>query len=170
MDFGGYEVPVDNSVIDELSPTGLWMPIDSGYEVLRPGIHLPTWMKSSIWVSESLWSSQLMAESRLAKLWDSRGLLYIHQDERIMSCPWKMAKVFNVFRNLECDRQIGDRRGMNFAECRVVGPSVDLLQGVHLSVLEVDVSKDVLVTAVTDRRDFYHQLKISEQKALWSPG
>ena len=41
-----------------------------------------------------------------------------------LSLPW----FSTTFKNLECDRQIGDRRGRNSVEGRVSGPSKACLQ------------------------------------------
>ena len=181
--FGGYQVPVDNSVIEELSPyrsldadrlrirgTALWDPCPYLDDELFMGYREPLVLeipgRQPAPGQHPLTNDRPEEIGKLARLWDSRGLLYIHKDVDVMQTPWKWVRVFNVYKNLECDRQIGDRRGLNFAECRVKGPSVDLPQGVHLAALEVDLSHEVLVTAVTDRRDFYHQLMISERKAI----
>ena len=56
---------------------------------------------------------------KLARVCDSRGLLYIFDGE---VPPWQWTRFLNNFKNLEEDRQIGDRRGRNYCECRLSGP------------------------------------------------
>ena len=57
---------------------------------------------------------------KLAKLWDVRGLLFL--SEQAVK-PGLHCKVFNAFKNRECDRQIGDRRLVNKSEYHVDGLS-----------------------------------------------
>lgn len=64
------------------------------------------------------------------------------------------------------DRQIGDRRGMNFKEDRVIGPSSTLPNGCDLADLYVDLEKRRVHVAVCDRKDFYHQIKVSRRRAI----
>ena len=66
--------------------------------------------------------------SPLAKLWDARGSLHIHETDFWRGKCFELALVFNYFKNLECDRQIGDRRGRNSVEGRVSGSSKACLQ------------------------------------------
>ena len=57
---------------------------------------------------------------RLAKLWSDKGLLFLTAER-----PPKGAfsRVFNARKSETQDRQIGDRRFMNAAECAILGPS-----------------------------------------------
>ena len=67
-----------------------------------------------------------------------------------------------------CDRQIGDRRSLNLLERRLPGPSAELPSNPSLcSVLMRP--KSLLCGAVTDRRDFYHQIMVSREKAAGNP-
>ena len=99
----------------------------------------------------------------LAKTWDDNGLLCVH-DELVE--PESLVKVFNCFKSASQDRQIGDRRGRNSIECRVLGPSKLLPSGSDLADLFVDPSSEKLVLSVTDRCDFYHQLYVTRSRAV----
>lgn len=103
---------------------------------------------------------------KLAKLWDVRGLLYLHDVDLQHERHYELVRVFNCLKNETCDRQIGDRRGRNACECRVLGPSVDLPTGPDLLDLQVNVSEETLSVICTDRRDFYHQFATSRNRAL----
>ena len=101
-----------------------------------------------------------MAE--LAKKWDAHGLLHLHAGP----VPYgSLVKVFNCFKNVSVDRQIGDRRGQNSMECRVLGPSRDLPSGSDMADVFVDPLSHKLCLALTDRKDFYHQLKVTRSRA-----
>lgn len=93
---------------------------------------------------------------KLAHLWDSRGLLFIH-DGFSPSEPECKTRIFNAYKSSSQDRQIGDRRARNSVECRVSGPSRDLPCGFDLIDLQVNPRTHYLAIAVTDRKDFYHQ-------------
>ena len=110
----------------------------------------------------------LQAERRsdcldLAKLWDVRGLLHLSPAP---IQPGLLCRVFNAFKNKDCDRQIGDRRIVNQAEYHVDGPSKNLPQGQQLTMLRLPRFTHMLRGSVTDRRDFYHQAKVSEERAV----
>lgn len=110
----------------------------------------------------------LQAERRsdcldLAKLWDVRGLLHLSPAP---IQPGLLCRVFNAFKNKDCDRQIGDRRIVNQAEFHVDGPSKNLPQGQQLTMLRLPRFTHMLRGSVTDRRDFYHQAKVSEERAV----
>ncbi len=99
----------------------------------------------------------------LAKEWDDNNLLCVH-DEPVE--PKSLVKVFNCFKNASQDRQIGDRRGRNSVECRVLGPSKLLPSGADIGDIQVDPSTEKLVLSVTDRCDFYHQLAVTKSRAV----
>ena len=109
----------------------------------------------------------------LARIWDSRGLLSlstcIAQPKDKPAC----LRVFNAWKSSSCDRQIGDRRGRNQIEGYLPGPSRSLPSGWHLACLEADPSRESIVVCISDRKDYYHQLKISRERAetnkLWPP-
>ena len=98
---------------------------------------------------------------KLAKIWDVNNLLYIHQEA---IHPDSLVKVFNCHKSLSHDRQIGDRRGRNSLECRVVGPSKQLPAGVDIQDIVVEKGFKLFLS-VTDRRDFYHQIAVTEARA-----
>eukprot|EP00435_Cladocopium_sp_Y103_P048082 s660_g14.t1 len=98
----------------------------------------------------------------LAKVWDARGLLYL-AEEPVQ--PGMFCKVFNAYKSRECDRQIGDRRLLNQAEFHVDGPSKQLPQGQQLTQLRVPRFSHMLRASVTDRRDFYHQSTVTEERS-----
>ena len=63
------------------------------------------------------------------------------------------------------DRQIGNRRGRNYAERGLRGPSQSLPCGQHLLGLQLDPRTETLRMSIADRKDFYHQLKVGDRKA-----
>ena len=69
--------------------------------------------------------------------------------------------MLNRFKNLDVDRQIGDRRGRNAVEHRVAGPSANLPSGADLLDIVVDVTCERLSVVCADRRDFHHQFATS---------
>ena len=60
---------------------------------------------------------------------------------------------------------IGERRGPNSCEGRVLGPSRHLPSGPLLTNLKVARFSELLVGASTDRADFYHQVLVSDERA-----
>ncbi len=103
---------------------------------------------------------------KLARLWDIRGLLYVHDLDIEGEAPWELTRVFGCFKNQSQDRQIGARRGRNATEQRLLGPSSLLPAGSDLLDLKVDCSKEKMVMTITDRKDFYHQMAVSQGRAL----
>ena len=98
----------------------------------------------------------------LARLWDSRGLL------KLFPAPPKdelFCRVFNNYKNETQDRMIGDRRFVNHAEYAIRGPSARLPQGYMITSLHCPPGY-VLYGAITDRKDFYHQSKVTNERAL----
>ena len=98
---------------------------------------------------------------RLAKLWSTKGLLALFDVEPPGSY---FSRVFNNYKSPTVDRQIGDRRQPNAAERSMAGPSRQLPIGFMMTSLICPRGRK-LVGCVTDRKDFYHQAKISRQKA-----
>lgn len=99
---------------------------------------------------------------RLAKIWDAKGLL------RLFRGPLQdghSCRVFNAHKSNVVDRQIGDRRVPNAREFSVDGPSRHLPPGFLLTNLRVKPLQQRLRGSITDRRDFYHQAKVSEARA-----
>ena len=99
---------------------------------------------------------------KLAKLWDSKGILKLHRKPLMRD---HFCKTFNAYKNRHLDRQIGDRRIPNSRERAIDGPSHHLPPGFLLTNLRVEPFVEQVVGSVTDRRDFYHQAKISEERA-----
>ena len=101
----------------------------------------------------------------LCKVWDARGLLRIIPTElgpaRIEMCT----RVFNNYKNVTADRQIGDRRGANSQEGRIPGPSKALPSATSLLQLSVRRWEQALIGSITDRKDFYHQFDVSWEKS-----
>lgn len=99
---------------------------------------------------------------RLAKLWDTRGLLFL--DSSPLK-PGYFSRVFNAYKDEARDRQIGDRRLPNQAEFHVNGPSKFLPQGQQLTLLRLPRYTHGIRGSVTDRRDFYHQACVTPERA-----
>eukprot|EP00435_Cladocopium_sp_Y103_P059653 s1616_g21.t1 len=100
--------------------------------------------------------------AKLAKKWDQNGLLRLHDGDRPKG---SLVKIFNCYKNLEVDRQIGDRRGQNSYECRVRGPSSDLPCGADIMDLQVDPATQKVVLVISDRKDYYHQLWVTDARS-----
>ena len=101
----------------------------------------------------------------MALLWDAKNLLRLFPEE---SCPAELSSFTRVFGNRKdesSNRQIGDRRGQNFREGRIPGPSKSLPTMTSLLQLCPRRYSELLVGSITDRRDFYHQFQISDEKA-----
>lgn len=110
---------------------------------------------------------------KVARLWDINGLLVLKPrlvDQRLQpSC----LRVFNNFKNEGTDRQIGDRRGRNQIERKMLGPSRSLPTGPLLANLELNPNSSTLSIDITDRKDYYHQMMTSASRSftnqLWPP-
>ncbi len=102
----------------------------------------------------------------LAKLWDSRGLLVVHEHDIPSLYPEEQVRVFNCYKDVASDRQIGDRRGRNAWERRVAGPSKVLPAGCDLCEFDFDPSTHRISLSITDRRDFYHQFRVPFVRSL----
>ena len=99
---------------------------------------------------------------KLARLWDSKGLLAMFPSAH----PTGLAcRVFNAHKNEEVDRQIGDRRWFNAAECHPRGPSAHLPSGQLATSLHCPRGYK-LVGCAADRKDFYHQAAVTRERAL----
>ena len=101
---------------------------------------------------------------RIFRVWDVLGLLKVVPAP---SDPRHLCRVFGAYKNPERDRMIGDRRGPNSLEGRVVGPSRNLPPGHTITSIHV-TPRSVLVGASTDRADFYHQIAVSDARASWN--
>ena len=99
---------------------------------------------------------------KLARLWDVRGLLHL---EAQPLKPGYFSRVFNAYKDQTRDRQIGDRRLPNLSEFHVDGPSKFLPQGRSLVYLRLPRFTHCIRGSITDRRDFYHQAAVTEERA-----
>ena len=105
---------------------------------------------------------------QLCKVWDAKQLLCLIPaalgpavDELHLH-----TRVFGNYKNNQADRQIGDRRGRNYVEGRISpGPSHEIPNATSLLQLETQRFQEVLVGAIADRRDFYHQFSVSYERA-----
>lgn len=98
----------------------------------------------------------------LARKWDERGLLVVHREEVMVE---EQIRIFNAHKNLQSDRQIGDRRGRNSLEARVIGPSSCLPSGSDLQDVSINPYTQCAFVSITDRKDFYHQLSVTPSKS-----
>ena len=101
----------------------------------------------------------------LCKIWDCRGLLRVFPASCGHEEQWALTKVFNNRKNETTDRQIGDRRGANFCEGRLSGPSRSLPTAATILQLCPVRYKQALVGSIADRRDFYHQFWTTDQRS-----
>ena len=104
-------------------------------------------------------------EFALGLVWDAKNLLRLFPEEL---CPKELSsytRVFGNYKDADADRQIGDRRGQNFREGRLAGPSKSL--PTMTSLLQICVARydEVLCGSATDRKDFYHQFFVTDEKA-----
>lgn len=75
-------------------------------------------------------------------------------------------RIFGALKDRKVDRQIGDRRGRNALECRQRGPSSILPSGSDLCDLAMNLQTQCVRITITDRRDFYRQIKCTESRAV----
>ena len=134
--FLGVEVPMGNSVREELEPyrsldasrlalvgTGHW----NCASYLDDGLILPfkdpdfllTDAVPGFGEAPTLHDTQTEIAA-LAHKWDKQNLLLLHKEPII---PYHRVKVFNCYKDDRRDRQIGDRRGRNLCEKALRGPS-----------------------------------------------
>ena len=106
-------------------------------------------------------SPESLAE--LATEWDRLGLLYLHTFPVHQN---SFVRIFGAYKDRTTHRQIGDRRGQNQRECRLQGPSKDLPAGPDMCELFCNPEQQYVSISISDRRDFYHQLKATEAKAI----
>ena len=105
-----------------------------------------------VWTRESLRET-----AALAHMWDGLGLL-------------RLTPAFTCYKGPDKDRMIIDRRGQNWAEARLPGPSLFIPVGPMLGMLEVDPDRQSAYCAATDRKDFYHQLRAPDSKSITRSG
>ena len=80
--------------------------------------------------------------------------------------PYEGVRLFNAAKSSTTDRQIADRRGRNWVEGTIAGPSRELPTGVALSCLCLRPAEQTLSICVTDRKDYYHQLMVPPRRSL----
>lgn len=109
----------------------------------------------------------------LMKIWDAKGLLFIRDSMLEAEDSGLAMRFFNCHKSAEVDRMIGDRRARNFVEGRLPGVSKCLPPALLLADLEILPLHERFSVSVSDRKDFYHQFKVSHQRAatnaLWPP-
>ena len=176
--YHGHEVPLNNSILPQFQP---YMPLDAnrlsikGHGCFDATPHLGDELLMAYRMPDLLLCDRqpqyrdfpIMTDDakqiiQLAKLWDARGLLFLRRGPVDAG---SLTRVLNNFKNEECDRQIGDRRGRNYQEAKVQGPSRHLPAGPDLTDLHLNGRKEALRIYSTDRSDFYHQFAVTDAKA-----
>eukprot|EP00435_Cladocopium_sp_Y103_P014486 s4341_g3.t1 len=108
----------------------------------------------------------------LFQKWDELGLLVLHPRSEITTGDSGRVKIFNSYKSSAHDRQIGDRRERNAWEGKIPGPSAALPVGPLIGRLVVPPGFG-LITCVTDRSDYYHQIAASYERSrtnvVWPP-
>ena len=181
-DFSGTAVPTDNDAFPGLEPFGslnvsrLKLSGRGGWD---PGPYLPDELYMAFREPRSLlhcgpppedfvpvWTRERVEETAaLASLWDSLGLLHLEPARLRASESYRLARAFNCYKSPDKDRMIIDRRGQNFAESRLAGPSLFIPVGPMLGMIEADPSRERVLCSTTDRKDFYHQFAAGRPKA-----
>lgn len=176
--FSGCDVPADNSVLPELSPyrdldpdrlrikgSGKW----DATPFLGDGLCMiyrdPACIKFTD-VPSVVPANRDSPETvgKLARLWDTRGLLFLH-DKPVGSSSH--VRIFNTLKSATQDRQIGDRRALNSQEARIYGgPSSDLPAGCDITSLVINPKHQSIAISITDRSDFYHQFLSTPSRAV----
>ncbi|CAE7469278.1 unnamed protein product [Symbiodinium natans] len=154
----------------QLSGRGLWNPLP----YLPPELYMAFAEPASLLHFNPppddfmpVWTRENPQEvAALASLWDKLGLLRLAPARLSMSESFLLARAFNCYKGPDRDRMIIDRRGRNYAECRLAGPSMFIPVGPMLGMLEVDPGRQSVYCAAADRRDFYHQLKAPDRKSV----
>ena len=177
--FQGHNLPPDNSVLPELEP---YRSLNPDRLVIKGRGHWdPTEFMDDSLVMAYREPSSILCDNipeeheiprcndptaelvSLAKKWDENQLLHIH---RFDVPKHQRVRIFNAWKNSQVDRQIGDRRGRNACECIVQGPSRRLPTGPDFCNLVCDPRTSSLRISVSDRKDYYHQLAVSESRAI----
>ena len=175
--FDGCDVPIDNSVMPELSPyrdldpsrlrikgSGAWDAtpfLDDRLCMVYKEPAIIRFCDMPSVIPHNRDTAETVGE--LAKIWDCRGLLLLH--DRPVG-RYSHVRIFNTLKSETQDRQIGDRRAMNSQEGRIRGASSDLPAGYDLTSLVVDPRSQSILISITDRSDFYHQFQCSESRAV----
>ncbi len=101
----------------------------------------------------------------LCRVWDRQQLLRLCPLDLLDEERELASRIFNCRKNKDTDRQIGDRRAANLCEGRLTGDSKLLPAGPTILQLCPRRFRELLVGAVTDRRDFYHQMAVSWERS-----
>ncbi len=104
-------------------------------------------------------------EHALCLVWDARSLLHLIPEQFGPRHISSFTRVFGNYKSPTVDRQIGDRRGQNFKEGRISGPSRSLPVMTTLMQLCPIAYEEVMVGSVTDRKDFYHQFQTTPERS-----
>ena len=99
---------------------------------------------------------------KLLKVWDAAGLLHLEKEPLVEG---HFSRVFNCYKAFDRDRQIGDRRIANARERHIDGPSKFLPTGYNLTNISVKPFSHCLRGSLTDRRDYYHQALVTDERA-----
>ncbi|CAE7191860.1 unnamed protein product [Symbiodinium microadriaticum] len=102
---------------------------------------------------------------KLALLWDANHLLDLRWPLLREAAFARSCRIFNSYKNEELDRQIGDRRPANRSEYHLAGPSKWLPQGHLVAAYSLERYREKLCGFASDRKDFYHQIGASAQRA-----
>ena len=181
--FPGREVPVDNSAEEWLEPyrsldadrlklsgTGEWDPTPFLGDTLCMAFRNPDCLLFDVdysAVALPIINDPMEQIVKVCHVWDEKGLLVLHSHDVPKAFPEETVRIFNAFKNATTDRQIGDRRGRNAAEARIEGPIArTFLLDKTFVELFIDPSTQSLRLSVTDRKDFYHQIKCSYSRAI----
>ncbi|CAE7310474.1 unnamed protein product, partial [Symbiodinium necroappetens] len=152
-----------------LSGRGSWDPSPHLPEELYMAFSEPRSLLHGLPPPESfvpVWSRESPREvASLAGLWDTLGLLRLAPATLALSESYLLARAFNCYKGPDKDRMIIDRRGQNWAESRLSGPSRFIPVGPMLGMLEVRPACQSIFCSAADRKDFYHQLGVSASKA-----
>ena len=100
----------------------------------------------------------------LALLWDINGLLFLKEPPEEHEEDLSM-RFFNCFKNDDTDRMIGDRRSRNYVEGRLACVSGGLPTAQSLLDLEIHLPAQRISICASDRKDFYHQIKVPDRRA-----
>ena len=153
-----------------LSGRGLWDPVPYLPDELYMTFAEPRSLAHPVPPPDSfvpVWSRECPKETAsLAALWDSLGLLRLAPADTLATDSFRLARAFNCYKAPDRDRMIIDRRGQNWAEARLAGPSLFIPVGPMIGMLEDNPRHQSLFCAAADRKDFYHQFKAPEGKSV----
>ena len=98
------------------------------------------------------------------------GLTRAPEDPQQFTWSWRSLASSQTVQQLQIptqDRQIGDRRGQNFREGKVEGgPSHSLPTASALLGIGPKRYTEALVGSIADRRDFYHQFAVTDERSF----